>query len=377
MSSRRKKASTALCKRLSSTLVAGLFLMPSTCSSPAAEASAPATAKTTKTDKTEAARFVSFQHPVMGTKLEVLLPVAPDAAESAQVVFRVFDDIDARMSEWKTTSPLSAVNRKAGSAVPVPTDLRALIKRGLALGKQTDGAFDITWAALWGVWDFKASAPKLPSKEALKAATALIDYRKVNVDDRQGTVRLEKPGMKLGLGGIAKGYALERAAAALRKRGAHDFMLSAGGQVLAGGSKGNRPWKVGIRDPRGGRDDFFALLNVQDASVSTSGDYERFFITDGIRYHHILDPRTGMPTRGVRSATVVAADPTVADALSTAVMVKGVRAGMALLQDAPNVEGILVDEHGELHMTAGIQKQLRLKHLPIGRKASREKRQKN
>ncbi len=374
MSLQRNRTRTVLRRCLTSTLVGGLLLIPSTCSSPTAQA------RPTAAPKTKAAAFVGFQHAVMGTQLELLLPATPnaaDAADSAQVVFRVFDDIDARMSEWKTASPLSAVNRQAGSAVPVPADLRALIKRGLALGKQTNGAFDITWAALWGIWDFKATAPKRPAKETLKAAAALIDYRQVDVNDRQGTVKLNKPGMKLGLGGIAKGYALERAAAVLRKRGINNFLLSAGGQVLAGGSNGNRPWKVGIRDPRGDRDDFFALLNVRDASVSTSGDYERFFIADGVRYHHILDPRTGMPTRGVRSATVVAADPTVADALSTAVMVKGVRAGMALLQDTPHVEGLLVDERGELHMTAGIQKELRLKHLPIGRDASRGKQEKN
>ena len=342
-------------------LMAALLPMCSTESPPITRAGAGVPGRAATAGEVEQAQFVSFRHAVMGTELQVLLPAAADADDAddaAQAVFRVFDDVDARMSEWKATSPLSAVNRNAGSAVRVPDDVRIVVRKGLALGELTKGAFDITWAALWGLWDFKAPVPRLPPADTLRAASALVDFHEVEVDDRRGTVRLRKPGMKLGLGGIAKGYALERAAAVLRARGIDDFMLSAGGQVFAGGSKGERPWKVGIRDPRGGQDDFFASLSVQNASVSTSGDYERFFIVDGIRYHHILDPRTGMPARGVRSATVVATDPTLADALSTAAMVMGAQAGLALIENHANVEGLLVDDHGKVHTTTGVRAQL-------------------
>ena len=316
---------------------------------------------------TTAPQFQAFHHVVMATRIEVLLPATPDSAQAAEEVFAVFDEVDARMSEWKESSPLSSLNRSGGNPTPLPADLRAVIKRGLRLGEQTGGAFDITWAALWGLWDFKSDAPRPPSKEALKAAVARVNFRDVQIDDVEGTVTLTKPEMKLGLGGIAKGYALERAASVLRARNIDDFMLSAGGQILAAGRKGKREWQVGIRDPRQGRGDFFALLKAENVSVSTSGDYERYFIVDGVRYHHILDPRTGMPARGVRSVTIVAEDPVSADALSTAVMVMGVRSGVALLQRLPDVEGLIVDERGELHMTAGIQPRLRIKNLPTAR----------
>ena len=271
--------------------------------------------------------YRTFRAEAMATTFVVELPDQPGAAEAAEEVFAIFRRIDAEMSEWKPTSPLSAVNRQAGgAAAPVPAELRALLHRGVEIGELTGGAFDVTWAALWGLWDFKAAEPRVPEAAEIARRVALIDYRQVEIDDAAGTVRLPRAGMKIGLGGIAKGYALERAAAVLDARGVGSYLLLAGGQVFARGRKGDRPWRVGIRDPRGGPDDSFASLDLTDASASTSGDYESYFMLDGVRYHHILDPRTGMPARGLESATVIAADPTLADALSTALMVLGPRA---------------------------------------------------
>ena len=254
-----------------------------------------------------------FRAEAMATTFVVELPDRPGAADTAEEVFAIFRRIDAEMSEWKPTSPLSAVNRQAGgAAAAVPAELRALLHRGVEIGELTGGAFDVTWAALWGLWDFKAAEPRVPEAAEIARRVALIDYRQVEIDDAAGTVRLPRAGMKIGLGGIAKGYALERAAAVLDARGVGSYLLLAGGQVFARGRKGDRPWRVGIRDPRGGPDDSFASLDLTDASASTSGDYESYFMLDGVRYHHILDPRTGMPARGLESATVIAADATLA-----------------------------------------------------------------
>ena len=151
--------------------------------------------------------------------------------------------------------------------------------------------------------------------------------------------------MKIGLGGIAKGYALDRAAELLRAHGVRDFLILGGGQVMAGGHKDGKPWRVGIRDPRGEPEDYFATLDVTDASTSTSGDYERYFVLDGVRYHHILDPRTGMPSKGLRSVTTVSPDATLADALSTAIMVLGAERGLALAESL-GVGAVLVDNAG-------------------------------
>ncbi len=314
---------------------------------------------------TTSAGYRTFREPVMGTWIQVQVPAGPRAAEEAGAVFAVFHEVDARMSEWKDTSPLSAVNREAGKgAVPVPADLRTVLRRGKEIGDLTGGAFDVTWAALWGLWNFKAENPVVPDSAEVARRAALVDYRKVEIDSVAGTVRLPAVGMKIGLGGIAKGYALDRAADTLRAHGVASYLVLGGGQVLAGGTKDGRPWRVGIRDPRGAPDDFFAFLPVENASVSTSGDYESYFVRDGIRYHHILDPRTGWPARGLRSATVMSTDATLADALSTAMMVMGKDRSLALARRLPGVEAVLVDDHGRVSVTRGLEGKLFPVHPP-------------
>ena len=310
--------------------------------------------------------FVAFTGDVMTTRFELRLPDREGAEAAAKEVFAIFEDVDARMSEWKPTSPLSAVNREAGvSAVPVPDDLRAVIRRGLEIGERTDGAFDITWAALWGLWDFKAALPVVPEQQEVARRASLVDYRQVRVVDEVGSVMLARVDMKIGLGGIAKGWALDRAATLLRQRGFDDFLLQGGGQVQAAGDKGDGvAWKVGIRDPRGPADDFFAIVEARDVSVSTSGDYERFFIADGVRYHHILDPRTGMPARGLRSATVIHTDATLADAMSTALMVLGAERGLELVEQEPGMEAVLVDGTGAVRLSSGLSGKLVEVHAP-------------
>ncbi len=312
--------------------------------------------------------YKSFEHQVMATTVRVVVPAGKGAQEQAETVFDVFDLVDERMSEWKESSPLSAVNRHAGDGpVEVPEDLRKVLHRGIEVGNLTGGAFDVTWAALWGLWNFRAPEPHVPDPAEIARRVKLIDFRKVEIDDGAGTVRLPEKGMKIGLGGIAKGYALSRAAQMLRDRGLQSFMILGGGQVLAAGERrenGGRPWRVGIRDPRGGPKDFFAVLDVVDKSVSTSGDYERYFISDGVRYHHILDPRTGWPSKGLRSVTVVSPDAVLADALSTGIMVMGPQKGLALAERLKNVEAVLVDDHGKVETTSGLEGTLKVLHPP-------------
>ncbi len=290
--------------------------------------------------------WTTLSAPIMATRIDVTVEDPADA----EVVFAAFRHVEATANEWRAESPLGRVNAGAGGpAVAVPDDLAALIQKGIDLGQLTGGAFDISWAALWGLWDF--DHPALPDATAVAASAAHVDYRRVEL--RDGAVRLPDTEMRLGLGGIAKGWALDVAAAALRQRGRSDFLLSAGGQVYAAGLRDGRPWRVGIRDPRGGADESFAVVEVSDASVSTSGDYERFFELNGVRYHHILNPKTGWPARDLRSVTVICADATVADGLSTALFVLGPERGLALAERLEGVEGVTVDASGRVGMTAG------------------------
>ena len=312
-------------------------------------------------------RFATFDGEAMSTTWQVTLPGSADPASAAQAAadcFELFRRLDLELSEWKEGSPLAAVNRAAGVApVAVPAELFDLVARAVEIGRETDGAFDVSWAALWGLWDFRAATPVVPDAAAIAARRALVDYRRIVLDPAARTLFLPEAGMKLGLGGIAKGYALERAGALLGERGFADFLLVSGGQVYARGTRGGRPWQVGVRDPRGERDEIFATLPLRGGSLSTSADNESFFVADGVRYHHILDPRSGWPSRGLRSATVLAADPTLADALSTAVMVLGRERGLAVAARL-GAGAIVVDEQGETAMTPELAAILTLLHPP-------------
>jgi thiamine biosynthesis lipoprotein len=308
--------------------------------------------------------FRTFDGESMATRWQLTLPDRPDAAAAARDCFALLERLDGELSEWQEGSPLTAVNRAAGVApVAVPDDLYDLLERSVELGRATDGAFDVTWAALWGTWDFRAPVPRLPDREEIAARVALVDYRRLVLDPAARTAFLPEAGMKAGLGAIGKGYALDRVAAELERRGFHDFLLVGGGQVLARGRHGDRAWRVGLRDPRGGPEELFARIELGDGSLSTSADNESFFVIDGVRYHHVLDPRTGWPARGLRSATVLHPEGTVADALSTAVLVLGAERGLEVARRL-GAEAVLVDERGEVRATPGVEGRLERLRAP-------------
>lgn len=295
----------------------------------------------------------------------VVAAYSHQADQAFKIVSEIFYDIDQRMSEWKPRSTIGTLNRVAGGGVvQLPDDLLQLVRRGVELSKRTEGAFDLSWAALWGVWDFRAEKPIVPAAEEIAAKVKLIDYRKIIIDESGKTVALAQKGMKIGLGGIAKGYALDLAKKRLNEAGITDFLITGGGQVYPGGQRHGKDWRVGIRDPRGARDDYFAMIELRDRSVSTSGDYERFFVKDGVRYHHIIDPRTGYPSKGLRSVTVISADATLADALSTAMMILGKEKSLKLVETFPGVDIVLVDEAGQVSQTPGIAGNVKIVHPP-------------
>jgi thiamine biosynthesis lipoprotein len=308
--------------------------------------------------------FRSFDGEAMSTLWRIVLPDRPGAEAAAAECFELFRSLDLELSEWKAGSPLAAVNRASGgAAVPVPPRLFAVLERSLALAEATDGAFDPSWAALWPLWDFRNPNAAPPDPAEVEARRRQIDWRAVELDAAAGTVRLARAGMQLGLGAIGKGWALDRAAERLEARGFHDFLITAGGQVLARGSNGERAWRVGVRDPRGARDELFAVVELGDGSLSTSADNESFFLHRGERYHHVLDPRTGWPARGARSATVLHREAAAADALSTALMVLGAARGLELVERAGG-EGLLVAPDGELVATPSLERRLLERRSP-------------
>ncbi len=267
----------------------------------------------------------------MGSSLTVTA-VSPDeesARRAIQLVFDEFATLEERLSVWKPGSDVERINAAAGKApVVVSPDTIDVLQLAIEAGDRTGGKFDVTFGALSGLWKFDHDQDNtLPDPTAIRRRLPLIDYQQLVVDRAARTAFLRRAGMRLHLGGIGKGFAIDRAAGILRAHGLRDFMIQAGGDLYVAGRRGDRPWRVAIRDPRGPADRLIAALDLTDGTFSTSGDYERFFMHDGIRYHHILDPDSGQPARGLRSVTVVAERAVDADTLSTGIFVMGAETG--------------------------------------------------
>jgi thiamine biosynthesis lipoprotein len=226
-----------------------------------------------------------------------------------------------------------------------------LIERSLEISEASGGAFDVTYESVGYLYDFRARVH--PSDADIEARLGGVDYRRLALDSGALTVRFEAPGMRINLGGIAKGHAVERAAALLAARGVKHALLNAGGDTRVLGDRRGQPWIVGIRHPRLA-DEVFTRLPVVDEAISTSGDYERFFEENGQRYHHILNPATGAPAEGVLSATVLGPDATLTDGLSTTLFVLGVERGLELLREFPGYEAVVVGADGKVAYSSGL-----------------------
>lgn len=291
---------------------------------------------------------------VMGTRVAVDL-WQPDRAEADRLMSAVMDEyrrIDAAMSTYKPDSELSRLNRLAGKE-PLATspELFELIQQAIDISKRTEGAFDVTYESVGYLYDFRAR--QRPSSADIGAKLASIDYQAVILVPERHAVGFSQPQMRINLGGIAKGYAVERGAAILRRAGIRHAVLTAGGDTRVIGDRRGQPWVVGVRHPRT-EGEVVTRLPLVDEAISTSGDYERYFEEEGVRYHHIINPADGMPSQGVLSATVIGPDATQTDGLSTALFVLGRERGLAVVEALADYEAIIVDAAGVLHYSAGL-----------------------
>lgn len=304
----------------------------------------------------------------MGTSVMVTV-WSDDEAAVATASAAAFDEIrrlDKMMTTWLPESEISRINAAAGKgAITVSDESLAVIERALAVSKASHGIFDITVGAFGGLWKFDEDMDgTLPDQAEVKRRVKLLGWRDVIVDPKRKTVRLRRKGMRITLGGIAKGYAVDRMSAILERAGFADFIVQAGGDMYVSGAKAQDPWVVGIRDPRGPRDDSFAVAPVRDHSFSTSGDYERGFVKDGVRYHHILDPRTGEPARASRSVTIMAKDAFTADAWSKVLFILGPAKGLALAATLPDFQAVFVSGDNQVTMSPGLQGIVKVLHPP-------------
>lgn len=301
---------------------------------------------------------VKRDYMAMGSQLRVTLWTTDEAkgVAAADRVAAEFDRLEALLSVWKDGSDVLRINAAAGRhPVPVHDDTLAVIALAVEAGAMTGGKFDITFGALADIWKFDHDQDNLvPAPEAIARRVPLVDYTAVQVDRQAKTVFISRAGMRIHLGGIGKGYAVDRAVEMLRANGLRDFLVQAGGDMYASGTNNGQPWTLGIADPRG-EHDAFAALSLRDRTFSTSGDYERFFMKDGVRYHHLIDPDRGEPARGCRSVTIVADRAVLADVLSTGVFILGPAEGMALIERLPDVEGVIVTATNEVVISSGLR----------------------
>jgi thiamine biosynthesis lipoprotein len=303
----------------------------------------------------------------MGTHLRVAIWTAdePRGADAIAHVFREFDRLEALLSNWKNDSDVTRLNNSAGVApVKVSQDTIAVLRIAREVSEITRGKFDVTFGALADIWRFDHDQDNVvPARDLIEARLARIDYRAVEVDAAASTAFITRPGVRVHLGGIGKGYAVDRAVALLKDRGFADFLIQAGGDLYVAGTDGGKPWTLGIADPRGAHEPF-ATVRMSDGTFSTSGDYERAFVKDGKRYHHIIDPDFGEPAPGCRSVTLVSNKAVMADAIAKGVFILGPPEGMALIETLPDIEGVIVTADNEVLISSGLKGRVQLLKQP-------------
>ena len=275
------------------------------------------------------------------------------ASEAGDAVLALFDRIDRQMSRYREDSELSRVNREAANGpVEVSDSLFTVLQQALRISELSYGAFDISFGSIGYLYDFRAR--QQPSDEELAEGLAKVNYRSVVLDPSANTVRFLDEGVRLDLGGIAKGYTVDRGIDILKSFGIRHARLSAGGDLRLLGDKRGKPWIVGIRDPRSESRNAM-VLPLTNVAVSTSGDYERFFFDDNNeRVHHILSPATGKPAKGVQSVTILGDDSITTDGLSTAVFVLGAAKGLEMVNRLKGIDAVIIDEQRQVHYSDGL-----------------------
>jgi thiamine biosynthesis lipoprotein len=294
------------------------------------------------------AEWYSDKRAIMGTAVSVEL-WADDATAAKAAIDAVMQEmvhIDQTMSPFIETSELALINREAvDHPVKISAEMLLLLKTSLHYSQISNGAFDISFASVGYLYDYRKHVE--PSKEQIASHLDAIDYRSIVLDDKNSTVHFLKPGMRIDLGGIAKGYSVDRGADILLAHGVKNAIVTAGGDSRIIGDRRGRPWMVGIKDPRR-KDKEAVVLPLVDTALSTSGDYERYFMDGDRRVHHIINPRTGTSATGVRSVSVMAAHGIDTDALTKPLFILGVERGMQIIDRIPGVDAIVIDDQGQL-----------------------------
>lgn len=296
---------------------------------------------------------------IMGTLVEITVR-EPDADKARRAVGQAFDEmrrLEKLMSSHLAESEISRLNEAAGAKISlaVSPEVLEVLQRGAYWGNLSNGAFDVSIGPASRLWRFEDQNPSLPEADSLAQATRLVNHRDVEISASR--VRLKRPGMALRLGAIAKGYAVDKAMDVLKKSRIRHALINAGGDLKAlGKRKDDQPWSIGLRHPRK-PEKMIASFALSNKAVATSGDYQKYFMLGGARYHHILDPASGLPARGTISSTVIADSVMDADALATAVFVLGPEKGVEWMDSLSGVEGMVITETGSILFSRNFQSQ--------------------
>ena len=295
---------------------------------------------------------------LMGNRFEISV-VTDDkkwADECIQDAIEEIRRIERLLTTFDESSQANLVNKNAG-LVPVKVDKEVfdLIQRSKRISEITQGAFDISYGSIdRRLWNFDPTMTSLPDRQAAKKLVRLINYRNIILDEKKSTVFLKEEGMRIGFGGIGKGYAAEMAKILLQRKGIESGIVNAAGDLTAWGYQPDgSPWTIGVADPNASRH-AFSYLQITNTSVATSGNYEKYVMINGEKYSHTIDPKTGLPVTGIKSVTIICPNAEIADAMATPVMIMGIRVGLDLINQVKGIECIIVDDHDTIHTSKNI-----------------------
>jgi thiamine biosynthesis lipoprotein len=295
---------------------------------------------------------------LMGSRFDITVVAASEDEGNRyiDVAVKEISRINDLISEWDTTTQVSEVIKYAGiRPVRVDRELYDLIVRSNKISELTDGAFDITWASMDRIWKFDGSMKRLPTQEEINISVARVGYKNIVLNAQDQTVFLKLKGMRIGFGGIGKGYSADKAEQLLKRMGVAGGIINASGDLTTWGKQPDgTPWMIGITNPLN-KDKVFSWFSLDDNAVVTSGNYEKFVVFNGVKYTHIIDPRTGWPSHGLTSVTIFAPNGELADALATAVYVMGKEVGLNFINQLKNIECVIVDDQGKVYKSEKIK----------------------
>ena len=295
---------------------------------------------------------------LMGNHFEITV-VADDklwADEKIEIGVREIQRIEKLLTTYNNLSETNLINANAGiQAVKVSAEIIALIERSLKISSVTQGAFDITYGSVdKSLWNFDTTMTSLPSREIAKQSVRLINYKNIIIDKEASTVFLKEKGMRIGFGGIGKGYAAEQAKKQMQAAGVESGVVNASGDLTTWGMMPDgKKWTIGIVHPEMA-ETVFSYMNVSGLSVATSGNYEKYIVVDGQKYSHTINPKTGLPVTGIKSVTIVSTNAEVADAMATPVMIMGIEAGLNMINQIKDIEAIVIDDNNMLYASKNI-----------------------